>query len=182
FLWDKGHGLMLGSGWGVACSWKRGRKNTYQIPSLRNQGGSSVAPTAEGSNTRDSQGKGVMVNDAAASSTGVSRSRPSSKLAPSFRDVSNDLFIWTSSLFLLVLIMPHILRMVLLRTMSVLHCKMMSHGGELFARYRGLNQSHHEYVLSTDSRLKGYEEKVANMTGIELQVFALKKQVSVLND
>ncbi|GJR16071.1 hypothetical protein Tco_0798723 [Tanacetum coccineum] len=43
--------------------------------------------------------------------------------------------------------------------MSVLHCIMMSHGGELLARYRGLNQSHHEYVLSTDSKLKGYEEK-----------------------
>ncbi|GJW47808.1 hypothetical protein Tco_0079454 [Tanacetum coccineum] len=43
--------------------------------------------------------------------------------------------------------------------MSVLHCMMMSHGGELLARYRGLNQSHHEYVLSIDSRLKGYEEK-----------------------
>ncbi|GKD08009.1 hypothetical protein Tco_1187694 [Tanacetum coccineum] len=66
--------------------------------------------------------------------------------------------------------------------MSVLHYLMMSHSGELLARYRGLNQSHHEYVLSTDSRLKGYEEKVANMTGLELQVAALKKQVSRLND
>ncbi|GKC41437.1 hypothetical protein Tco_1059159, partial [Tanacetum coccineum] len=42
---------------------------------------------------------------------------------------------------------------------SVLHCMMMSHSGEILARYHGLNQSHHEYVLSTDSRLKGYEEK-----------------------
>ncbi|GJZ79146.1 hypothetical protein Tco_0643983 [Tanacetum coccineum] len=66
--------------------------------------------------------------------------------------------------------------------MSVLHCMMMSHGGELLARYRGLNQSHHEYVLSADSSLKGYEEKVANMTGLELQVAALKKQVFGLND
>ncbi|GJV13381.1 hypothetical protein Tco_1354922 [Tanacetum coccineum] len=38
--------------------------------------------------------------------------------------------------------------------MSVLHCLLMSHGGELLARYRGLLQSHHEYVQSTDSRLK----------------------------
>ncbi|GJV51128.1 hypothetical protein Tco_1446869 [Tanacetum coccineum] len=66
--------------------------------------------------------------------------------------------------------------------MSVLHCMMMSHGGELLARYRGLNQSHHEYVLSTDSRLKGYEEKVVGLTGLELQVSTLKKQVSGLND
>nr|GEU81149.1 hypothetical protein [Tanacetum cinerariifolium] len=60
--------------------------------------------------------------------------------------------------------------------MSVLHYMMMSHGGELLARYRRLNQSHHEYVLSADSRLKGYEEKVASLTGLELQ------QVSRLND
>ncbi|GKA12872.1 hypothetical protein Tco_0692418 [Tanacetum coccineum] len=66
--------------------------------------------------------------------------------------------------------------------MSVLHCMMMSHGGELLARYRGLNQSHHEYVLSADPRLKGYEEKVASLTGLELQVSTLKKQVSGLNE
>ncbi|GKC95295.1 hypothetical protein Tco_1160737 [Tanacetum coccineum] len=65
---------------------------------------------------------------------------------------------------------------------SVMYCMMMSHSGELLACYCRLNQSHHEYVLSTDSRLKGYEEKVANMTGMELQVSALKKQVSRLND
>ncbi|GJZ57727.1 hypothetical protein Tco_0613221 [Tanacetum coccineum] len=65
--------------------------------------------------------------------------------------------------------------------MSVLQCMMMSHGGELLARYRGLNQSHHEYVLSTDSRLKGYEEKVASLTGLELQVSTLKKQVARLS-
>nr|GEV20839.1 hypothetical protein [Tanacetum cinerariifolium] len=66
--------------------------------------------------------------------------------------------------------------------MSVLHCMMMSHGGELLARYRRVNQSHHEYVLSTDSRLKGYNEKVASFSGLELQVSAMKKQVSGLND
>ncbi|GKG19614.1 hypothetical protein Tco_0376713, partial [Tanacetum coccineum] len=54
------------------------------------QGGSSIAPTAEGSNTRDSQGKGIMVDDAAAPSGGVSRQRPSSVPAPLFRDVSSD--------------------------------------------------------------------------------------------
>ncbi|GKE20422.1 hypothetical protein Tco_1431934 [Tanacetum coccineum] len=45
--------------------------------------------------------------------------------------------------------------------MSVLHCMMMSHGGEILSRYRGLHQSHHEYAryLST-----------------------LKKQVSRIND
>ncbi|GKB96655.1 hypothetical protein Tco_0982792 [Tanacetum coccineum] len=52
--------------------------------------------------------------------------------------------------------------------MSMLHCMMMSQGGELLACYRRLNQSHREYVLSTDSRLKGYEE-IAGLTGLELQ-------------
>ncbi|GJY60934.1 ribonuclease H-like domain-containing protein [Tanacetum coccineum] len=60
------------------------------IPSSGNQGGSSVAPAAEGSNTRDSRGKGVMVDDVAAPSASVSRPRPSSGPAPSFRDVSGD--------------------------------------------------------------------------------------------
>ncbi|GJW91052.1 hypothetical protein Tco_0168605 [Tanacetum coccineum] len=65
---------------------------------------------------------------------------------------------------------------------SVLHCMIMSHGGELLARYHDLLQSHHEYVQSADSRLKGYEEKVAGAAGLKLQVSILKKQVSGLND
>ncbi|GKC85579.1 hypothetical protein Tco_1141296 [Tanacetum coccineum] len=36
--------------------------------------------------------------------------------------------------------------------MSVLHCMMMSHGGELLARYRGLNQSYHEQVSSINDK------------------------------
>ncbi|GKE35155.1 hypothetical protein Tco_1454477, partial [Tanacetum coccineum] len=60
------------------------------IPSSGNQGGSFAAPTTEGSNPRDSQGKGIMVDDAATPSAGASRLRPSSILAPSFRDVSSD--------------------------------------------------------------------------------------------
>ncbi|GJY48277.1 hypothetical protein Tco_0438233 [Tanacetum coccineum] len=46
--------------------------------------------------------------------------------------------------------------------MSVLHYMMMSH--------------------DADSRLKGYDEKVASLTGLELQVSILKKHVSRLND
>ncbi|GJW39045.1 hypothetical protein Tco_0064890 [Tanacetum coccineum] len=59
---------------------------------------------------------------------------------------------------------------------------MMSHGGELLACYRGLLQSHHEYVQSADFRLKGYEEKVDGVAGLELQVSTLKNQVSGLKD
>ncbi|GKE45199.1 hypothetical protein Tco_1472483, partial [Tanacetum coccineum] len=60
------------------------------IPYLGNQGRGSVAPATEGSNTRDSQGKGIIVDDAATPSAGASQPRPSSGHAPSFRDVSGD--------------------------------------------------------------------------------------------
>ncbi|GJW65440.1 hypothetical protein Tco_0117324 [Tanacetum coccineum] len=59
---------------------------------------------------------------------------------------------------------------------------MMSHGGEILAPYRGLLQSHHEYGQSADSRLKAYEERVADVAGLELHMSTLKKQVSGLND
>ncbi|GKF27726.1 hypothetical protein Tco_0094068, partial [Tanacetum coccineum] len=54
-------------------------RSATMIPSLGNQGGSSVAPTAKGSNARDYQGKGVMVDDAVALSAGVIQTRPSFK-------------------------------------------------------------------------------------------------------
>nr|GEZ98463.1 hypothetical protein [Tanacetum cinerariifolium] len=60
--------------------------------------------------------------------------------------------------------------------MSDLHCLMMSHGGKLLAWYRGLLQSHHEYVQSTDSRLKGYLEKFASLTGFESQATVLEAE------
>ncbi|GJW60598.1 hypothetical protein Tco_0109933 [Tanacetum coccineum] len=46
--------------------------------------------------------------------------------------------------------------------MSVSHCMMMSHGGELLAR------------------LKGYEERVVGLTELELQVSALKRKIKSL--
>nr|GEV97015.1 hypothetical protein [Tanacetum cinerariifolium] len=181
------------------------------IHSSGNQGGSFATPATE-----DSQGKGVMVDDAAAPSAGTSRSRPSSGPAPLFRNVFSDAIhtfffsfsvgpyyatypaddvaekceftheewdaayqptfkVLTKEIFIDLAVCKTIVdqfpipgEMVrveslfddqLTTKMSVLHCMMMSHGGELLARYRSLNQSQHEYVLSTDSRLKGYEEK-----------------------
>ncbi|GJU95093.1 hypothetical protein Tco_1319849 [Tanacetum coccineum] len=189
--------------------------------------------------TSDSRGKGVMVDDAAAPSAGVSQPRPSSEPAPSFMDFSGDCIhtdffpfsvgpyyatcpedgvagnceftreewdaphrptfgLLTKEVFkdlgvckTIVDQFPTPREMVRVESLyddqltakiSVLHYMMMLHGGELLARYHWLNQSHHEYLLSTDSRLKGYEEKVANMTGFKLQASALKKQVSGLND
>nr|GEV13528.1 hypothetical protein [Tanacetum cinerariifolium] len=60
------------------------------IPSSRNQRGSFIAPTAEGSNTRDSRGKGIMVDDVIAPSGCVSRQRPSFEPISSFSDVFGD--------------------------------------------------------------------------------------------
>ncbi|GJZ72114.1 hypothetical protein Tco_0635965 [Tanacetum coccineum] len=139
------------------------------IPSSRNQGGISAAPAAEGLGTRDSRGKGIMADDAAAPFVGgvvgngeFNREEWDAPYRPTFGVLTKEVFKDLA--------------------MSVLHCMMMSHGGKLLARYHGLNQSHHEYVLSVDSRLKGYEEKVASLTRLELQVSTWKKQVSGLND
>nr|GEU52753.1 hypothetical protein [Tanacetum cinerariifolium] len=171
------------------------------ISSSGNQGRSSAAPTAE-----DSRGKGIMVDDAAAPSAGASRSRPSSRPAPSFRDVSSDaihthFFPFSAGPYYATYHVDgvsgnceftredwdapyrptfEVLTKELPANMSVLHCMMMSDGGELLARYRGLNQSHYEYVLSIDSRLKGYEEKVASLTRSKAKGNERKKKIKSL--
>nr|GEZ04013.1 hypothetical protein [Tanacetum cinerariifolium] len=185
-------------------------RSTVVILSSGNQGESFATPTAE-----DSQGEGVMVDDAVAPPAGVSQPRPSSGPVPSFRNVFDDaihmdFFPFSTGPYYatyhgfekevfkdpticktIVDQFPTPREMVRVKSlsddqlttkMSVLHCMMMSHDGELLARYHGLNQSHHEYVLSTDSRLKVSKEKVASLTWLELQVSALKKQVSGVND
>ncbi|GJX68088.1 hypothetical protein Tco_0303815 [Tanacetum coccineum] len=214
-------------------------RSAAMIPPSGNQGRSSVAPLLLLLKALTPEGKGIMVDDVAAPSGGVSRQRPSSRPAPSFRDVSGDAIhtdffpffvgsyyatysedgvagnyeftreeldapyrptfgVLTKEVFkdlalckTIVDQFPTPREMVrvkglsddqLTAKMSVLHCMMMSHGGKLLARDHGLNQSHYEYVLSIDSRLKGYEEKVAGLTRLELQVSTLKKQVYGLND
>ncbi|GJV54061.1 hypothetical protein Tco_1449802 [Tanacetum coccineum] len=165
---------------------------------LETTGGCSLLSASEGSNSRDSRGKGIMADDVAAPSVGASRPRPSSGPAPSFRDVSRDVihadfFPFSAWGWLLhsrptfgvltkeVFKDPTICKTVvdqfptpgemvrveslsddqLTAKMSVLHCMMMSHGGKLLARYRGLNlNSSHVYgLISGNSRLKGYEDK-----------------------
>nr|GEU73391.1 hypothetical protein [Tanacetum cinerariifolium] len=155
-----------------------------------NHHGSSAALATEVPGTR---GKGIIADDVAAPT-------------PLFRDVSGEA-IHMDFFFFLVLTkevfkVPSVCKTVVdqfptsgemvrveslsddqLNTkMNVLHCMIMSHDGDLIARYRGLNQSHHEYVLSADFRLKGYKEKVASLTGLELQVYTLRKRVFGLND
>ncbi|GJT37992.1 hypothetical protein Tco_0937857 [Tanacetum coccineum] len=52
--------------------------------------GTSAAPVAEGPSTRDSRGKGIMVDDVVAPFASASRPRPSFGFVPLFRDVSGD--------------------------------------------------------------------------------------------
>nr|GEU93210.1 hypothetical protein [Tanacetum cinerariifolium] len=169
--------------------------STAVILSLGNQGGSSATFDAEGSNPR---GKGIMADDAVASSVGgvagnykFTREEWDAPYRPAFGVLTKEVFKELAVCKTVVdqFLTPREMVQVeslsddqLTANMSVLHYMMMSHGGEILARYRRLNQSHHEYVLSADSRLKGYEEKVAILTGLELQVSTLKKQVSGLND
>nr|GEW29063.1 hypothetical protein [Tanacetum cinerariifolium] len=186
------------------------------IPSSGNQGRSSTAPATKGPGTRDSRGKGIMADDAVVPSVGVSRPRPSSGPAPSFKDISGDAIhtdffpfsagpyyatypeggvarnceftreewdapywptfgVLTKEVFKDPVVCKTVVdqfptpgEMVrveiffddqLTTKLSVLHCMMMSHDGKLLAYYRGLNQSHHEYVLLVDSRAKGKERK-----------------------
>nr|GEV23968.1 hypothetical protein [Tanacetum cinerariifolium] len=178
--------------------------------SIWNQGRSSAAPAAEGSNIRDSQGKGIMVDDAAASSVCASRLRPSFGPALSFRDVSRDaihadFFPFSTSSYNATYPEGGFVRNCEFtrekwdapyrHTFEVLTKKVFKDPvvcktvvdqfptpREMGRVESLLNQSHHEYVLSADSRLKGYEEKIASLTGLELQVSTLKKQVFKLND
>nr|GEY39686.1 reverse transcriptase domain-containing protein [Tanacetum cinerariifolium] len=47
---------------------------------------------------------------------------------------------------------------------SVLHCMMMSHGGKILARYRGLNQSHYEYVSGLNDKLATLDASFSKST------------------
>ncbi|GJS75077.1 hypothetical protein Tco_0724958 [Tanacetum coccineum] len=95
-------------------------RSTTVIPSSEHQGGSFIVLAAEGLGTRDSRGKGIMADNAATAFVGVSRPRPSSRPAPSFRDVSGDVIHTNFFTFLPVLIMPLILKVVLLGITSLL--------------------------------------------------------------
>ncbi|GKD19446.1 hypothetical protein Tco_1208604 [Tanacetum coccineum] len=182
------------------------------IPPSGNQGRSLAAPATEGSNTRYSWGKGIMVDDAATPSGGVSRPRPSSRPAPSFKDVSGDaihtdFFPFSAGPYYATYPKggiagnskftreewdaPYrptfgVLTKEVFKDPAV--CKTVVDQfptlGEM-VRIESLSDDQlttKMSVLHLDSRLNSYEEKVANMTKLELQVAALKKQVSGLND
>ncbi|GJU74781.1 hypothetical protein Tco_1266186 [Tanacetum coccineum] len=138
-----------------------------------------VASAFVASGTRvDSQGKGIMVDDVVAPSGGVSRQRPSSRPASSFRDVSGDA-IYTD--FFPFSAGPYYATYP--EDGVAGNCEFTRE--ELDAPYRptfGVQTKEVFKDLALYSRLKGYEEKVAGLTRLELQVSTLKKQVYGLND
>nr|GEX62084.1 hypothetical protein [Tanacetum cinerariifolium] len=126
------------------------------ISSLGNQGGSSAAPIAEGSNPKILKVRALWLM--------MLLYRPLPTFGVLTKEVFKDLAIYKTIFDQFptpgeMVRVESLFNDQLTAKMSVLHCMMMSHGGDLLARYRGLNQSHHKYMLSTDSRLNGYEEK-----------------------
>nr|GEV79232.1 transposase (putative), gypsy type [Tanacetum cinerariifolium] len=162
-------------------------RSTEVIPSLGNQGGSFVAPTAEGSNIR---GKGIMVDDAVVPSSGVSRQRPSFGPAPSFRDVFGDaihmnFFSFFAGHYYATYPEDGVAGNYEFTweewdapyrpTFRVL-TKEVFKDPAICNTIVDQFSTPGEMVRVKDSRLKGYEEKVAGLTGLELQVSTLKKQ------
>ncbi|GJS44858.1 hypothetical protein Tco_0594979 [Tanacetum coccineum] len=144
---------------------------------LGEPGVGSTVPVAEDPSTRDSQRKGIMTDAAVALPVGVSRPRPSSGPASSFRVISGDaiyrdFFPISHGPYYAIYPEGGVAR----NEPSV--CKLC--GGAL-ARYRG-RSSHHDISNQIDARLKGYQEKFASLNGLESQVFGLHKQVASLND
>nr|GEW83402.1 copia protein [Tanacetum cinerariifolium] len=152
------------------------------IPSSGNQGGSSVALAAEGPNTRD---------DVVAPSVGVSRPRPSSGPALSFRDVSRDvihmnLFFFYAGSYYATNIEGGVdgnceftrgeWNASYWPTFGVLTKEVFKDDqfptpGEMVWVKSLFDE---KLTAKINSRLKGYEEKVASLTGLELQVSTLK--------
>nr|GEW05435.1 hypothetical protein [Tanacetum cinerariifolium]GEZ15148.1 hypothetical protein [Tanacetum cinerariifolium] len=161
------------------------------IPSLGYQGGISAAPTAECPGTQ-----GIMVDDVTAPSVGVSQPRPSSRPDPSFGDVFGDsihmdFFPFSAGPYYAIypkgaiagkceftredwdaLYRPtfRVLTKEVFNDLVV--CKTVVDQFPILGEM---------VQVETDSRPKGSEEKVASLTGLELQVSTLKKQVSGLN-
>ncbi|GJS94814.1 hypothetical protein Tco_0801782 [Tanacetum coccineum] len=63
--------------------------------------------------------------------------------------------------------------------LSVLHCVMMFHGGELLVRLWGLSKAHDEYKSSSESNLKGLNQQLSSINGLNSQIYDLKEQFIV---
>ncbi|GKB26254.1 hypothetical protein Tco_0865655 [Tanacetum coccineum] len=172
----------------------------------------AMFPSVLGPNTRDSRGKGIMADDDVAQSVGVSRTSPSFSHVPLFRDVSGDtihadFFPFYADLYYATYPQdgvdgnceftleewdaPYrptfkVLTKEVFKDPAV--CKTMVDQfptPDEMVRVEALFEDQLTAKMSglhSDSRLKGYEEKVDGAAGLELQVSTLKKKVSGLND
>nr|GEV95993.1 retrovirus-related Pol polyprotein from transposon TNT 1-94 [Tanacetum cinerariifolium] len=117
------------------------------IPTRGDQAEGSIPPAAEDLSTR---GKAIMTDATGASFGGAGHSRstfPTPMEMVRIKTLSND---------------------QLTTKISVLHYLMMSHGGELLARYQGLLKTHHEYVQSADFRLRSLQESAGFEHGLSM--------------
>ncbi|GJV81710.1 hypothetical protein Tco_1517580 [Tanacetum coccineum] len=159
----------------------------------------------------NSQGKGVMVDDDVAPFAGASQPRPSSGPTHSFRNVSGDaihtdFFPFSASPYYATYHVDGVARNYdftreewdapyrpTFRVMTKEVFKDPAIYKTIVDQFLTPGEMVRVESLSDDqlttkmsvmhySRLKGYEEKVASLTGLELQVSALKKQVFGLND
>ncbi|GKA64702.1 hypothetical protein Tco_0764409 [Tanacetum coccineum] len=138
------------------------------IPSSGNQGKSSAAPVAEGSITRDFFPFSVGPHYATYPEGGVARNYEFTReewdapYQPTFGVLTKEVFKDPAICKTVMDQLPTPREMVRVESlsndqltgkMSVLHCMLMSHGGELLDRYRGLLQSHHEQVFGLNDNL-----------------------------
>nr|GEZ05897.1 hypothetical protein [Tanacetum cinerariifolium] len=123
------------------------------------------------------EGKGIMANDAATLS-GASRPRPFSRPAPLFRDVFDDAIHADFSPYSAG---PYYATHPQDGIAGNCEFTLEEWNAPEMVRVEALFEDQLTANI-TDSRLKGYEERVAGVAGLELQVSTLKKQVSGLND
>ncbi|GKE31484.1 hypothetical protein Tco_1450806, partial [Tanacetum coccineum] len=150
------------------------------IPSLGNQVGGSAAPVSKDLSTRDSWGKGGVAGNCE-----FSRKKWDAPHQPTLTILTKEVFEDPSVCKTVVDQFSTLGEMVeiealssnqLTAEMSVLYCLMMSHGGELLAQYRGLLQSHHEYVFRLHKQVAGLNDKLSSSDAVFAKSKAKRKE------
>ncbi|GKC49250.1 hypothetical protein Tco_1071995 [Tanacetum coccineum] len=59
---------------------------------------------------------------------------------------------------------------------------MMSHGGELLARFRGLIKAHDQYKLLSETKFKGLQQQLSYINSLNSKISNLKEQIGTLNE
>ncbi|GJU64864.1 hypothetical protein Tco_1246699, partial [Tanacetum coccineum] len=67
----------------------------------------------------------------------------------------------------------------LTQMLSVVYCVMMSQGGKLLVRFQGLIKAHDQYKMSSELKLKGLQQQISSINGLNFQISDLKKQVLI---